>query len=296
MTLPSPFRLALARGRTALWRFHSLPYAERVFAGVAPGTELARPFAGGRLHLDVGRTNTEQLLYLEGERAIGEWPLLAPLLAPGQRVVDAGANLGYYALLFARAVGRSGRIDAFEPEPRNFALLTRTLTASDVPQVVPHEMALGAVAGTVRVAAEINGKISADGTQEVRVDRLDALLSAADGRVDLLKIDVDGYEGHVLRGAREILESDRPSLFIELHPELVPPEHRVDLLIDELAQKYPEIELWAPRRPEGGLAKVAERYGLARPFRRLSPREIATRREPFWAIARRPQNFPGMRA
>ncbi len=285
MTLPSPFGLALARGRTALWRFHSLPYAERVFASAEPGTVLARPFAGGRLHLDVGRTSTERLFYLEGERAVIEWPLLTRLLTPGMRVVDVGANLGYYTLLFARAVGRTGHVEAFEPEPRNFALLAQTLAASDVPQVVAHEMALGATAGTVRVGAEINGKISADGAHQVPVEPLDAVVG---GRVDFLKIDVDGYEGHVLLGAQAVLERDRPTLFLELHPELVPPEHRVDLLIETLDRHYPEIELWAPGRPASGIAKAAERYGLRSPFRRLDRREVATRTETFWAIARRP--------
>ena len=291
MKQPPAFRLSLAKSRVALWRFHSLPYAVETFAGCQPGTVLSRPFAGGTLFVDVGRTSTEQLIYLEGERFVSEWALLAERLNAGMKVVDVGANLGYYSLLFARAVGLSGSIESFEPVPENLALLRRTLEASAVPQVKVHEMALGAASGSVRIAAEINGHIGDEEPHKVRIERLDAVLASRERRIDWIKVDVDGYEGHVLEGAEAILESDRPNLFLELHPALVPPQHRVDLLLDSVGRRYPEIELWAPKRPEGGLAKVAERYGLARPFRRLSLGELATRREPFWAIARRPEEF-----
>ena len=56
--------------------------------------------------------------------------LLWGILEPGMKVVDAGANLGYYTLLAAKAVGKAGRVWGFEPEPRNFLLMTKSIRAS----------------------------------------------------------------------------------------------------------------------------------------------------------------------
>ncbi|MGH8164650.1 MAG: FkbM family methyltransferase, partial [Rhodanobacteraceae bacterium] len=57
-----------------------------------------------------------------------ETSLLTSELRPGMTVVDVGANIGYYTLLFSKLAGDKGRVYAFEPEPQNFALLERNLT------------------------------------------------------------------------------------------------------------------------------------------------------------------------
>jgi FkbM family methyltransferase len=70
-----------------------------------------------------------------------ETRLLCELLQPGQRFVDAGANIGYFTLLAAFLVGESGQVFAFEPEPRNMLLLTRSLEANRLSSRVVAEQA-----------------------------------------------------------------------------------------------------------------------------------------------------------
>ena len=65
---------------------------------------VKRPFAGGDLFLDLARSQTQRLLWLNGERVVGERSLLASLLRPGMFVVDVGANIGYYLLMLERSV------------------------------------------------------------------------------------------------------------------------------------------------------------------------------------------------
>lgn len=294
MPLPSSFRLRLARLRAAVWRLRTLPFAEALFAGALEGTWLVRPFAGGTLTVDVGRSSTERLLWLEGERAIAERHLLARLVAPGDRVVDVGANLGYYALLFARAVRPGGRVDCFEPEPQNVETLAENVRANRLEKSVRvHPVAVGEKAGSVRLDPGLNGVVTEHGALEVPVRRLDDLDDLHGRPVDFLKVDVEGYEGPVLRGAARLLARDRPGLFVEIHPELIGPPDDVPGIVATLRALYPRLEVWEPTT--GSLvARLAARYLPSRAVRRIGDLDALVaacargeRRDPFWAIAPR---------
>ena len=77
--------------------------------------------------------------------------LLLGVLRPGMNVVDVGANLGYYTLLAAKAVGKSGRVWSFEPEPHNFMLMVKSMHASDFHNIEPVQIALSDKAGTEKL-------------------------------------------------------------------------------------------------------------------------------------------------
>ncbi|MEP7011508.1 MAG: FkbM family methyltransferase, partial [Acidobacteriota bacterium] len=267
MPLPSPLRLRWARLRSAVWRLRTLPYSEALFAGTSAGTRLARPFAGGALVVDVGRSSTERLIWLEGERMIAERHLLAALLRPGMHVADVGANLGYYMLLFARAVGPAGRIDCFEPEPGNLETLALNVRENRLEGCVRiHPVAAGDVHGFARLAPGLNGVVTESGEIEVPLRRLDDLIEPPLG---LLKIDVEGFEGPVLRGAARLLREAKPALFVEIHPDLIAPRDTVRGLLAFLRDLYPRFELWEPSGG-GPAARLAARY-----LSRLAVRRIA---------------------
>jgi FkbM family methyltransferase len=146
---------------------------------------------------------------------------LARLIDPGELVIDAGANVGYMTSLAAVRSGHGGRVLAFEPHPDVFALLERNVAAwSQRPEVAAtatRRLALSDHEGTGTLIAgkafEANMGLArlADGAGEtgarsydVRLARLDALLDSE--RVGVLKIDVEGHEAAVLRGAAGLLE------------------------------------------------------------------------------------------
>ncbi len=286
-----PVALRLARRWVWLYRFRTLPFAEWLFSRVACPAIVSCPFAGGRLWVDVSRSSTERLLFLEGERLVSERFLLRSLLAPGMRVADAGGNLGYYALLLAAAVAPAGTVHTFEPEPSNRALLERTVADNGLAVVRVHAVALGAEDGTACLEPGINGQVSDHGPIRVPLRRLDELFPEG---VDFLKIDVDGYEGQVLAGARQLLARFHPVLFLELHPRLVPPPYSIRELVGGLAALYPEVELWRPTKGGGLLAKLRARYGssgverLADSEAFLAAVEAGRERDTFWAVCGRP--------
>jgi FkbM family methyltransferase len=283
------FRWLLSRTWAFLWRFHTLPLAHRLFDGMAGPCVLKRAFCGFDLYVDVSRSNVQRLLYLEGERFMAERRLLRRLLRRGMRVADVGANIGYYLLLAEEAVGPGGSVTCIEPEPNNVAELHRNCQANRLENVEILPVAAGGTDGDASLRSGINSGVVAEGAGdlEVPIRRLDSILTSP---VDFVKVDVEGYEGHVLEGARRILSDHRPVLFLEIHPGFLAAPHTVKGILGLLAEHYTRIELFEISPQAGFLAKLKARY-LGRPIRAVPDREMllaacreGRRNEPFWAV------------
>ena len=292
MTQLSPrehLRLAAAAVQLGVWRFRTLDSASRALRGISVPI-LRRPFGGATLVVDTRRSNVQRLLYFEGERFVAERHLLRRLLRSGMRAVDVGANIGYYLLLMRQAVGSGGRVDCFEPEPDNVVELERNVVANRFENVQIFPIALGDATGEANLSTGINGSLLGDTDSPLRVvvQRLD---DAIPGPVDFLKVDVEGYEAHVLRGARHHLESTRPVLLVEVHPWLLPTGESVDELLAGLEELYGTIELHELNPQRSTLAKIAARY-LGRGVQRIRDRQglvaecrKGRRDQPFWLVA-----------
>jgi FkbM family methyltransferase len=140
---------------------------------------------------------------------------IIPHLKPGDTVVDAGANIGAHTVPYAKAVGETGRVLAFEPNlPAYFCLAVNT---RDLPQVQCGLCALGADFHTCSMVPNLNAGASClSGRQhgEVDVFPLDALALT---RCDFIKMDVEGFEPFLIRGAIQTLKKFHPLIFCELN-------------------------------------------------------------------------------
>ena len=142
-----------------------LPRAEKIFRDVKRGTLLERRLFGHRFVCDVSRAGPQKLLYLIGERYVSEANLVRPLLAPGMKVVDVGANVGYYTLMFAQVVGPGGRIIAIEPSPcYNLPELKLNIERNELRNVEIVSKAVGNFRGEVGLRAGINSGVVFDET------------------------------------------------------------------------------------------------------------------------------------
>ena len=199
-------------------------------------------------------------------------------LKPGQTFVDVGANLGWFSLVASECVGPAGRVHAFEPQARIFPYLARTIAENGLlGRILPYEMALSDHWGSGEMAwsptsantgrAWLTPVPSPTGSLGVvRVGVLDDIMAGV--RVDFLKIDVEGAEGLVLRGARRILKESRPVVMIELLPARLPqisgvPVETIFDLFRELGYRGfaigpdglgPPVEMWPQDRTELNLA------------------------------------------
>jgi FkbM family methyltransferase len=144
--------------------------------------------------------------------------VLRKSLRPGSVFVDVGANIGLYTRLASRIVGPSGRVYAMEPQPAALRLLQAN--ARDLPNTTILPLAIGEQSGEMEFFIKEKGDTSSfdpDGAASsvrVPVSTLDRELSTA-ARVDLVKIDVEGFEMEVLRGAVETLRRHRPLVCFE---------------------------------------------------------------------------------
>lgn len=142
--------------------------------------------------------------------------LLRKFLTAESVCVDAGANVGYYTQI---AAGLAGRVYAFEPAPVAFELLSINTVSNH--NVCRYQVALSDYEGEATFYLRDFGDTSsldpdADARQvKVQVSTLDRMLSDAP-RVDFIKIDVEGFERELLRGARETIERHRPVVYFEL--------------------------------------------------------------------------------
>lgn len=157
-----------------------------------------------------------------------ETEVMAKLVKPGWTVVDIGANVGYYTLLLANLVGKSGRVVAFEPDPDNYSILCRNMKLNSFENVETVRKAVTSSAGskllhlnpTNRGGSSLRAGFSTDGAVAVDCLRLDDYFDDGSSSVDFVKIDVEGAEGTVLDGARKLIDAHRDIIvMMEYRPE-----------------------------------------------------------------------------
>lgn len=143
------------------------------------------------------------------------------LVGDGAVVYDIGANVGSYSMLASRVVGRSGRVIAIEPLPANLEFLERHIRLNGLSNVRVVPVALNDRIGKVRFRGttdRVTSHIAEDGDFDVECTTLDHLVEEAEAaRPHCLKIDVEGAEVGVLRGATRTLRELRPVVFLATH-------------------------------------------------------------------------------
>jgi FkbM family methyltransferase len=145
---------------------------------------------------------------------------LLALCRAGDVVLDVGANIGVTALRMSRAVGPTGVVYAFEPDPASYAKCVSLCEANQASNVLPMELAVSNKPGIVHLAVRDPNNLgmnqlgpSGHAVASVTLDTFVEERKLA--RIDVIKMDVEGHECSVLEGAREVLAKFRPRLFIE---------------------------------------------------------------------------------
>ena len=159
-----------------------------------------------------------------GEYCEAEWSVLSHFVKPGHCVIEVGANIGSHTVALAKAVGPRGRVVAIEPQRIIHQYLCANVALNSLDNVEAYWAGCGAAADALVVPSvdyfapvrqNFGGvSLTADGDgEEVVVRTVDEILN--DRAVHLIKIDVEGMELDVLKGAHRSIETHRPILYVE---------------------------------------------------------------------------------
>lgn len=142
-------------------------------------------------------------------------------IQPSAVVYDIGANVGYFSLLAGVLVGEKGQVIAFEPLPRNVSYLRKHISLNKLGNIHVFEAAVSDHDGEATFdlgPSTAMGHISKKGGIKVPLVSLDSLIASSELRPpDYMKIDVEGAEFEVLRGAKRLIKSHRPIIFLDTH-------------------------------------------------------------------------------
>jgi FkbM family methyltransferase len=206
----------------ALWRV--------IYFGLAPRRPFVMRTRHYRLMAHPQKGTLTRAVIRRGHWEPQETDAFIGCLQPGAFIVDVGANFGHYAMVASKFTGPDGLVVAFEPHRATFALLQENCALQACQNIKPVQAGVAAENGELAltgdtanpgghsfVAANVYGH---GDTEHVPVHALDSYLTDhhPGRKLDVIKIDVQGLEGQVIRGAAETIERDRPILFIEISP------------------------------------------------------------------------------
>jgi len=151
-------------------------------------------------------------LYLYGIYEEFETTLYPSMIKEGDTVIDVGANIGYYTLIFAKAVGEKGTVYAFEPDPSNFNILKKNIEINGYKNVILENKAVSDESGTLKLYQSENNKgdhrtyDSKDGREFTEVESISLDDYFTDKRVNFIKMDIQGFEYFAVKGMKELLQ------------------------------------------------------------------------------------------
>lgn len=224
----------------------------RLWSWLLPDGYCSYCVDGGKIYLNIKES---KMMFM---RAVGLYEpnkhaAIKALIKPGSIFVDIGANKGDFSLLVAKILGDSGSVVAIEPEPDNMGWLERSVRENSYGNISLHQYAISDLNGYAKLFLGsksgwhtlVQGQADRDrGEMEVETHRLDDIIHAESlGRPCMIKIDVEGAELSVLRGATHTLSSCVDMvLLIDIHPDMgVDPQEICSFLRSLDFEVYEEV-------------------------------------------------------
>jgi len=184
-----------------------------------------------KMQVDLSRTMGASM-YWTGFHEFNEMRFLNRYLKEDMTFVDVGANQGEFALFASKRLPR-GKVLAFEPMSLFFERLTFNTNLNDITNIRSFALGLSDHSGEVPIYFNADNQLNHEGlaslypisekdktAEVISLATLDDVVASESvGRIDFIKIDVEGSEWAVLRGSQQVLRKDKPALMVELNDE-----------------------------------------------------------------------------
>jgi len=181
-----------------------------------------------KMFLDPNDTIVSKNLATRGVYEPIETEIVKKEIKRGDIVLDIGANIGYYTLIFSELVGENGKVFAFEPDPDNFALLNKNVQINNCHNVVLIKKGVSNKSGMAKLYLSEKNKGDhrtydlLDGRKSIEIEiiQLDDYFKDYKGKIDFIKIDIQGAELNAFYGMRNIFKKNQNmKILTEFWPE-----------------------------------------------------------------------------
>lgn len=173
--------------------------------------------------------------YFEPDYELNNINFINNNIKPGMVAIDVGAHLGLISIIIGKRVSPNGNVFSFEPTPSTFRLLKRTIEINKMSGTVkPLNKAISERTGkdffyVTDIEASNSNSLSNNkrtiGTEtkiEVQLTSIDDFAKEYNlNKIDLIKIDAEGTEYSVLKGATEVIDKSKPKIILALHPDSI---------------------------------------------------------------------------
>ncbi len=193
-------------------KYVGLLYQKIFRSAYAPGQELIVDYEGAKFYFPSDDITILPSLLNDSYEKV-EFSHFKDKLKKGMIVADVGANIGLYSIVAAQAIGKSGKVHSFEPEPSNYALLVRNMELNKCINIDPQQKAVARKKGKLKLYME-EGSIGTHSllaknygnqkTVDVDVICLDDFFKNKP-MPDIMKLDVEGLELDVMLGAKKVI-------------------------------------------------------------------------------------------
>jgi len=180
---------------------------------------------GIAFNISTKKNSMSKSLVLQEHTESNETKFLKKIIKPGQTVLDVGANMGWYSIHFSKWVGQRGKIFAFEPVPEIYEELESNIKLNCCQNIIIFNCALGNQNESVLFnVSDFEGGSGASSEnlkfgKEIKVSKrkLDDLMNDQNlDNIDFLKIDIEGGELNMLKGAEKLIEKYKPKMLLEI--------------------------------------------------------------------------------
>lgn len=184
--------------------------------------------------------------------------------------LDIGSNIGYYALLESKAVGKNGKVIAIEPSPKNFEYLKQNIELHDIKNIQAYNFAVGDNDNEIKfVISKLSNLCYVPSDEEsisesaevikIPLKRIDTfVLEKKIDRIDFIRMDVEGYEVKLFEGMWDTLRKYKPLIQMEFHKGLLNSHDALEFLIKLKKAGY-EVKHFVPKELDRAIiGKITE--------------------------------------